>query len=437
MLQEALVPLCALTFAVLAAPLKPSIYVGLSVASVLVTLTPLASTSVAVSGAGRLAACAWLLVAIKKQRPISMRPLRINEMATERLRAFVVVFALYAALLGWVMVNGGSGFLIVQRAVGLAVGLAFIALLLNIRVRVDRPTAWVLAATIIVSLILRMTLPESVTLQGRLTGIFANANTLGVVGVALIAILAMQIRISRTDWVGIAFAGTAIWWSGSRASAAVSVILLVLLLGHRVRSPHRILVGAAAAIVATSIYWLFRDTLAQSLLFRDTASRTEWGWAVDQFRSSPIYGVGDILTPSGKEIVSGVGSSWLTVLAWGGVVGFGILVLIAVLLLQMAAQTGYRTLIVTIGFLSHSLFESWLAVPGAPIMLLFFAVWVSAMQLDIEKPIELQARKIAGIVPWQSRSERPASSMVSSTPKCGLRSKAPVECHCSVAARLL
>ena len=124
---------------------------------------------------------------------------------------------------------------------------------------------------------------------------------------------------------------------------------------------------------------------------RGTTSRTRlWNDRVEEFESSPIWGVGFGVAGIGDDAKVGrveTGSGWLTVLSQTGIIGF-ILVLLSVkkafLPLSVLREDDKLTLfsIVLFYFCIHSLFEAYMFQAGWYLCLIF---WMLVSVLDDSK----------------------------------------------------
>lgn len=124
---------------------------------------------------------------------------------------------------------------------------------------------------------------------------------------------------------------------------------------------------------------------------KGTTSRTRlWNDRVEEFESSPIWGVGFGVAGIGDDAKVGrveTGSGWLTVLSQTGIIGF-ILVLLSVkkafLPLSVLREDDKLTLfsIVLFYFCIHSLFEAYMFQAGWYLCLIF---WMLVGVLDDSK----------------------------------------------------
>lgn len=189
--------------------------------------------------------------------------------------------------------------------------------------------------------------------------------------------------------------------AGSRSAAGISVLssCLLIYVGSK-RVSNTVVILMLLAVVTSFLMPVIMEnsmrmqTKYGGLNLRDekgTTSRTRlWNDRVEEFESSPIWGVGFGVAGIGDDAKVGrveTGSGWLTVLSQTGIIGF-ILVLLSVkkafLPLSVLREDDKLTLfsIVLFYFCIHSLFEAYMFQAGWYLCLIF---WMLVGVLDDSK----------------------------------------------------
>lgn len=187
-------------------------------------------------------------------------------------------------------------------------------------------------------------------------------------------------------------------WGGSRSALGISIgasLLLVWLSNKNVGKT--ILIFASFGILAyVAIPVLMSDSdKMQSkqggMNFVDESGNTSrtalWNARIEEFKSSPIWGIGFGVTGIGEEATTGraeTGSGWLTVLSQTGIVGLILALLIvkrAVLPLRLLRNNSRMALYsALLAFLClHTIFEAYLFQSG---WYLCFVLWLVVSILD-------------------------------------------------------
>lgn len=189
--------------------------------------------------------------------------------------------------------------------------------------------------------------------------------------------------------------------AGSRSAAGISVLssCLLIYVGSKRVSNTVIILMLLAVVTSFLMPVIMENTMRMQtkhggLNLRDdkgTTSRTRlWNDRIEEFESSPIWGVGFGVAGIGKDKKVGrieTGSGWLTVLSQTGIIGF-ILVIFsvkkAILPLSVLKEDDKLTLfsIVLFYFCLHSLFEAYMFQAGWYLCLLF---WMLISVLDDSK----------------------------------------------------
>ncbi|WP_324650017.1 O-antigen ligase family protein [Georgenia sp. H159] len=202
----------------------------------------------------------------------------------------------------------------------------------------------------------------------RLRGLLENANSLGFIAF-LLGATAILVP-SRWSRPCLALSAIALIWTASRASALALVLVGLFELLRRKRYG---LVGAlGAAVVLAAILLTRLDVPGVPLegLLRTTDSRSNsLDAALDDFRSSPLWGIG-----LGNESAI-IASSPFRALSNGGLLGFLCVALQGVLIFRASLVNG-RATVFAAAALVHSVFEGWLLSPSSPFLLLFAGTWL-------------------------------------------------------------
>ena len=189
--------------------------------------------------------------------------------------------------------------------------------------------------------------------------------------------------------------------AGSRSAAGISVLssCLLIYVGSKRVSNTVIILMLLAVVTSFLMPVIMENTMRMQtkhggLNLRDDkgmTSRTRlWNDRIEEFESSPIWGVGFGVAGVGNNAKVGrieTGSGWLTVLSQTGIIGF-ILVLLsvkkAILPLSVLREDDKLTLfsIVLFYFCLHSLFEAYMFQAGWYLCLIF---WMLVGVLDDSK----------------------------------------------------
>jgi len=187
-------------------------------------------------------------------------------------------------------------------------------------------------------------------------------------------------------------------WGGSRSALGICIGASLLLLWFSNKNIGKsVLILSFLAITATIITPILMSdsermqTKVGGMEFVDESGRTSrsdlWNARLEEFRSSPLLGVGFAVTGIGDEAVSGraeTGSGWLTVLSQTGLVGFILVLLIvkcAYVPLRMLRGSPHIALYMSLlAYLClHTAFEAYLFQSG---WYLCFVLWLTVSILD-------------------------------------------------------
>lgn len=228
----------------------------------------------------------------------------------------------------------------------------------------------VFTTTVLLSLALGVFLPGESLEQGRLRGLYENANTLGHAALVLGAVSLLRPASRRQRLVALAASSGALVWSASRTSTVALLLVAAAVLVAR-RSATSTLGLLAVGVVGLAVqHWApALDGVLDNLL-RDTDSRSgTTALAADVLLRRPDVGLG-----VGNETGVHVSSPLVAVIHAGvpGLLGF---VVMAVALLRAAALAGHWSgWVLVLGLLVHSTAESWLLSPTSPLLLTAFCV---------------------------------------------------------------
>ena len=187
-------------------------------------------------------------------------------------------------------------------------------------------------------------------------------------------------------------------WGGSRSALGISIgasLLLVWLSNKNVGKTIIVFFAfVALAYIATPVLMSDSHKMQSKqggMNFVDESGETSrtalWNARVEEFRSSPIWGIGFGVTGIGDEAKSGraeTGSGWLTVLSQTGIIGLILALLIvkcAMLPLRLLRKNHrmalYSALLVFLCL--HTMFEAYLFQSG---WYLCFVFWLIVSVLD-------------------------------------------------------
>lgn len=187
-------------------------------------------------------------------------------------------------------------------------------------------------------------------------------------------------------------------WGGSRSALGISIgasLLLVWLSNKNVGKTILIFASfGILAYVATPVLMSDSDKMQSKqggMNFVDESGNTSrtalWNARMEEFKSSPIWGIGFGVTGIGEEATTGraeTGSGWLTVLSQTGIVGLILALLIvkrAILPLRLLRNNSRMALYsALLAFLClHTMFEAYLFQSG---WYLCFVFWLIVSVLD-------------------------------------------------------
>ena len=255
----------------------------------------------------------------------------------------------------------------------LTAGVLFIAAAAVVPIgRVVRIISTVAVSTIGGSLLLLVIAPGWAVEQGRLRGVFENAN--GLAAFVVVTAPVILARMGRFRWLAALVALAVVVATGSRSGfAALALELLVLLLVRRTTA-SRNLVLITGYSVGVWFAWesmkgdaFFSSTIP---LLRNNDSRTEvWTEGLRIFESNRWVGLGTGALPFGST-----GGLATEVLATGGIVGAGIATIFLVVLLVVAFRAAAVFASVVVGGLTNALFEPWLLTGGSALCIIFWLV---------------------------------------------------------------
>jgi hypothetical protein len=187
-------------------------------------------------------------------------------------------------------------------------------------------------------------------------------------------------------------------WGGSRSALGISIgasLLLVWLSNKKIGKTILIFVSfGILAYVATPVLMSDSEKMQSKqggMNFVDESGNTSrtalWNARMEEFKSSPIWGIGFGVTGIGEDATTGraeTGSGWLTVLSQTGMVGLIFVLLIvkrAVLPLRLLRNNSRMALYsALLAFLClHTMFEAYLFQSG---WYLCFVLWLVVSILD-------------------------------------------------------
>ncbi|MEH1124636.1 hypothetical protein [Micromonospora sp. CPCC 206061] len=259
----------------------------------------------------------------------------------------------------------------------------------------------VLASVIIVSLVLGFVLPDIAVLGGRLRGISANPNLLGVYAFLLVAAVVLRRRPwPLTLWAALLGVATLVWTAsrGSALSLAIALVVGAVMNAGRARQLALPLLTLGAVSVALTNY---SAEFAGIKLFRANNSREAGVQEVlDLVRAGVLGGVG-IGNERGQ-----IASSPLRAFTYGGVVALCCILLIWLAILWFSWQSGPATFAFGLGVVVHSNFEGWMVSATGPIVVLFALMWVSMLLSGPQIGADRRPSHAAGAVAVTSGSGR-------------------------------
>lgn len=221
---------------------------------------------------------------------------------------------------------------------------------------------------IVFCLLLGITDSPNSIIKGRLAGFFANANTLGFVGLLAIGLVVTQSRLKSVEIALSLGAAICILWSGSRASLlAACVTIAVSIVQHK-----RQLWWFAALVVCLGVFFLWRYGLigvsaSEGVLRLNNSREGVLDAAVVALQHNPLIGFGV------TDLNLSLGSSIIGAFVNGGILGLiGITVAMAAVLKWSWSNRQYFAF--TAGAIVHTFFESWFLSPVSPSLWLFIAL---------------------------------------------------------------
>jgi hypothetical protein len=204
--------------------------------------------------------------------------------------------------------------------------------------------------------------------QGRLRGVFVNANLLGFY--AFIALIAGLLLVHGKFWSLVLCALSILVgvWTGSRSSAiaSLSALLLLALFGNRrSRLIFWVIVGVAAIALVGFIDPSWK-LLSRSWGTRDGSFQE----AVRVLSVSPLFGLG-----VGGELVE-VASSPLRAFVEGGIAALVGVVIMYLVLLRAALRRNASLVAMSLAAILSSFAEGWFLSAIGSIMLVFTSTWI-------------------------------------------------------------
>ena len=190
-------------------------------------------------------------------------------------------------------------------------------------------------------------------------------------------------------------------WAGSRSALAASVLgmcCLLLFITEKMNKSLKLLMGLG--VIVMMLLPVFEDNAKRIIdkqQYQESIGETSrdrlWNERIEEFKSSPIIGVGFGVYGIGKKSHGGrteSGSGWLSVLSQTGIVGFLIIIMlikrayIPVSVLRNNEQLAFLMCLL-IFLLSHTMFEGYLFQSG---WYLCLVVWLLVSVLDDYKYFE-------------------------------------------------
>lgn len=207
---------------------------------------------------------------------------------------------------------------------------------------------------------------------GRLEGVFANANTLGFFAALGVARFATSQDRGQRAWVALLLAVPAVFWTGSRASAAALVIGLTVAAAYSMvqrRGSGRRVLACLLLVVAISGAWLTLSVEVDVPLLRTNDSRADGAeYAISVAESTGGLGHGY------ENGVVEIASTPLRWLADGGYPGLAFVVMAYIFVLWYSMRLGWQGVLIATFGVAHSTVEGWYFAGGSA---LFFAHWLA------------------------------------------------------------
>ncbi len=303
--------------------------------------------------------------------PIPRVEARLQKQQVGTFKSFALGYALY--VLPSTLLHAQFGMLLIHTA-GAALLLTVVrALSSDGGATAARIAPQAFGFAMAVSLVMAFLVPDQAIIQGRLRGMFVNANLLGfyaflsLMSAILLArrVISFLLLTTMSFWV--------ILWTDSRTSAIAAVLAIVLLalFSHRRARQLLLIIIGAACLVYFDVLHIGAVSSSRDLGTRDGS----WDEALRVLNVAPFTGVGN-----GATAVE-VASTPLRALAEGGVLalaGVGVMYLV---LLRASSRQGRYLLAVCVGSIVHSLGEGWFLSSLSPMLLAFVMVWIGVSAL--------------------------------------------------------
>ncbi len=280
---------------------------------------------------------------------------------------FLFGFAVF--LVPSTLFHGDIGQLIIQALGGAVLLIIVTALARDHGQTLGRLLPPLFGVTLAASIGLGIVVPRMALVQGRLRGLFWNANLLGFYAFLALAVAMLSVR-RRVLFAGLAsLSVVSIIWSGSRTSAISGMVLAILLaLTHNRRAKVLVFGLVVAAVLALADAFTLRSGMG---LFRSLTTRSgSWNETQRALGVSPVFGVGY------SGLRAEVASTPLRALAMGGVIGLAGVVVMYLVLIRAAWRSGPSATALCLAGIVHSLAEGWFLSTIGPMLLAYVAVWV-------------------------------------------------------------
>jgi len=253
-----------------------------------------------------------------------------------------------------------------------------------------------LVAAVAVSLLLGFVLPDIAMLGGRLQGITANPNLLGMYAFLLVATVVLRSRPWPLTLAATVLGVGALVWTASRGSALALLVTLVagaVMNAGRARRLAFPLLALGAVPFALTAYSPER---AEIKLFRTNNSREgSIREFIDLVHSGSFGGIG---IGNERTLIS---SSLMGAFVQGGVVALCSMLLIYVAFLWLSWKSGRATFAFALGAVVHSNFEAWLMSSMGPMLVLIALTWMSMLLAD--PGVRVEPGSLSERVPGQLR----------------------------------
>jgi len=234
-----------------------------------------------------------------------------------------------------------------------------------------------LVAAVAFSLLLGFVLPDIAMLGGRLQGITANPNLLGMYAFLLVAAVVLRSRPWPLTLAAIGLGVAALVWTASRGSALALLATVIVGAGMKAGRARQLALPLLALGIIPVALTVYGAEPTEIKLFRSNNSREgSIQEVVDLVRTGSLGGVG-----IGNERTL-LASSPLGAFVHGGVVALCSILLIYVAFLWLSWKAGRATFAFAVGAVVHSNFEAWLLSSMGPMLVLIALTWMSMPSAD-------------------------------------------------------